>query len=212
MKWLDWLEKHFGEWEIPEFPLFIVCATSAIYLLSLVRPIFVYELILNPEAVRAGQWWRLITFLFVPPSSLGFFWMILWLYILYQYAQALEQEWGGFRFMVFFAVGALATIVTSMWMSEPLSNLPLYTTLFLAFATLFPDFELLLFFILPIKVKYLGWLIWMGTAYSFLAGTTMTRMEILASLFNYALFFGAQHIQSFRLWLRQLRQNPPWNS
>src|SRR5476649_991096 len=136
MRWLDWLERRFGAWEIPEFPLFIVCATSAIYILNLVRPMFAYELILNPEAVRAGQWWRLVTFLFVPPSSLGPLWMLLWLYILYQYSQALEHEWGGFRFMVFFGIGALATMAASMWMSEPLSNLPLYTTLFLAFASL----------------------------------------------------------------------------
>ena len=51
-------------------------------------------------------------------------------------------------------------------MSEPLSNLPLYTTLFLAFASLFPDFELLLFFILPVKVKYLGWVIYALSAFT----------------------------------------------
>ncbi len=71
-----------------------------------------------------------------------------------------------------------------------MGNVSLNTTLFLAFATLFPDFELLLFFFLPIKVKYLAWFVWFSVGVSFFVGSMGTRMEIAASLSNYILFFG----------------------
>ena len=76
-------------------------------------------------------------------------------------------------------------------MNEPLENVSLNTSLFLAFATLYPDFELLLFFFIPLKVKWLAWFVWLTVAFSFILGSFGTRVAIGASLFNYMLFFGA---------------------
>jgi membrane associated rhomboid family serine protease len=199
MNVLDKLERRFGAWAIPNFALFIVMANGLIYLLTQIRPEFVYQLLLNPDAIRQGQVWRIITFLFVPPS-IGLLWMAFWLLVLYQFALALEQEWGDFRFCLFYAIGALAMIVAALWITgETLSNVPLNTTLFLAFATLFPDFELLLFFILPVKVKYLAALTWLGLAWSFMMGSWATRVTIGASLVNYFLFFGSQIAETVKL-------------
>ncbi len=190
MRWLDSLERRFHFVAVPEFPLFIVTANGLIYLMKQFRPAFVYQLILDPAAIRAGQWWRVITFLFVPPE-MGPIWIVFWLVLLYQYSQALESAWGEFRFFFFYLLGALATVVASLTiLHEPIGNVSLNTTLFLAFATLFPDFELLLFFILPIKVKYLGWFVWATVLLSFIMGTSVTRVAIGASLINYMLFFG----------------------
>ena len=77
--------------------------------------------------------------------------------------------------------------------------MPLNTTLFLAFATLFPHYELLLFFILPVKVKYLAALTWLGLAWGLVIGNGATRVAIAASLVNYALFFGPQIWESVKL-------------
>ena len=119
--------------------------------------------------------------------------MVFWLLVLYQFAQALEHEWGEFRFCVFYGIGAVATLAASLWVAgEALSNVPLNTTLFLAFATLFPDFELLLFFILPVKVKWLAGLTWLWLVWAFWFGSSTARAGIGASLVNYALFFGPQ--------------------
>jgi membrane associated rhomboid family serine protease len=191
MNWLDRLERRFGNWGIPQFALLIVTANGLIYLLSMSRPDFLYQLVLSPEAVRAGQWWRVITFLFVPPH-IAPLWMMFWLLVLYQFALALENEWGNFRFCVFYAIGAMATVLTAFIIGEPLSNVPLNTTLFLAFATLYPDTPLLLFFIIPIKVKYLAWFSWAGIVVSVIFGSLVTRAGIAASLVNYFLFFGGQ--------------------
>jgi membrane associated rhomboid family serine protease len=198
MNWLDRLERRFGGWAIPNFALFIVLSNGLIYILAQIRPEFLFQLILDPEAIHQGQLWRVLTFLFVPPM-MSPLWMIFWLLVLYQFAQALEQEWGDFRFCVFYAIGALAMISAALAVGEPLSNVPLNTTLFLAFATLFPEFELLLFFILPVKVKVLAGLTWVWMLWSLIVGPGPARWAILASLVNYVLFFGPQLWQSAKL-------------
>jgi len=201
MRWLDSLERRFHWLSIPQFPLFIACANASIYLLSQFQPIFVDRLLLDPAAIRlGGQWWRVITFLFVPPTNMNPIFLVFWLLLLYQYSQALENAWGEFRFFFFYMIGAVATIVAALLiLHEPLGNIPLNTTLFLAFATLYPDFELLLFFILPIKVKYLAWFVWVSILISLIAGSYATRVSIGASLLNYVIFFGTDIWDSARL-------------
>jgi membrane associated rhomboid family serine protease len=190
MRWLDALERRFGQWSIPHFPLFIALANFAIYFLNQFDHRFIYQLNLNPDAIRHGQWWRIVTFLFIPPRVSPIV-LVIWLYLLYQYAQALENEWGEFRFCFFYLIGAAATVIAALWIAHAsISNMPLNTTLFLAFAALYPEFELLLFFIIPVKVKYLAWFVWLGLLFSFVTGNFVFRVAIGASLFNYFLFFG----------------------
>jgi membrane associated rhomboid family serine protease len=202
MKWLDSLERRFHFIAIPQFPLFIATANGLIYLMAQFQPIFVQSLLLEPTAILArGEWWRVVTFLFVPPMNMNPIFLAFWLFLLYQYAQALENAWGEFRFFLFYLIGAAATVVASVFvLHEPLGNVPLNTTLFLAFATLFPDFELLLFFFLPIKVKYLGWFVWVTVGLSIFLGSFATRVAIAASLSNYLLFFGSDIWRALRRW------------
>jgi hypothetical protein len=191
MKWLDSLERHFHWLAIPQFPLFIATANGLIYLMAQFEPLFVQRLMLDPVAVRAGEWWRVLTFIFVPPMMSPIF-LVFWLLLLYQYSQALENAWGEFRFFFFYFIGAAATVFAALTiLNEPPSNISLNTSLFLAFATLYPDFELLLFFIIPIKVKWLAWFVWITVALSCILGSFVTRVTIAASLSNYLLFFGA---------------------
>jgi len=192
MRWIDRLERTFGSWAIPQFPLFITAANGLIYILGILNPGFVYRLLLDPAAIHTGEWWRIITFLFVPPN-LNPIYMAFWLYLLYMYASALENEWGEFRFCFFYLAGALATVLGALFIThETLPNVPLNTILFLAFARLFPDFELLLFFFIPVKVKYMAWVVWLVLGWNFLSGGFVTRVAIGTSLFNYALFFGPE--------------------
>ena len=95
VRWLASLERRFGAWAIPEFPLLIVTANGLTYLLGQSQPAYVHRLILDPAAVRAGEWWRVLTFLFVPPRINPLF-LVLWLYLLYQYARALEMNGASF--------------------------------------------------------------------------------------------------------------------
>jgi len=90
MRWLDALERRFGDWAIPQFPLFIALISGAIYFMGYAKPEMTARLILDPAAVLAGEWWRVLTFLFVPAIQSPF-WLLLWLFVMYQFAQALEQ-------------------------------------------------------------------------------------------------------------------------
>jgi membrane associated rhomboid family serine protease len=199
MRWLDYLERRIGFLSIPQFPLFIAAANGIIYFMSQAQPVFVERLILDPVAVRAGEWWRVITFLFVPPQMNPLF-LVFWLLLLYQYATALENAWGEFHFFIYYLLGAAATVLAALLvLQEPLGNVPLNTSLFLAFATLYPDVELLLFFFLPVKVKYLAWFVWLTIALSFILGSFVTRVALAAALANYALFFGDDIWKAARL-------------
>ena len=199
MRWLDDLEKRIGFLSIPQFPLFIVAASGIIYLLGQAEPLFIQRLLLDPVAVRAGEWWRVLTFVFVPPQMHPIL-LVFWLMLLYQYGMALENAWGEFHFFIFYMLGVAATVAAALLvLREPLGNVSLNSSLFLAFATLYPDAELLVFFILPVRVKYLAYFLWLTMAVSFVLGSYSTRVALAASLANYGLFFGPAIARAVRL-------------
>jgi hypothetical protein len=121
-----------------------------------------------------------------------FFW-----YLLYLMGTTLESVWGNFRYNVYLAIGYFASIAMAMmfWFSfgvpgNTASNAFLYGSVFLAFARLYPDFELLLFFILPVKIKWLALLTWVMYGWTLLAGAWIGRLMVVAAVLNYLLFFG----------------------
>lgn len=171
-------------------PLIIAASNAVVYLYDMVRPGLAAYLVLAPGALYAGEYWRLATFLFVPPPMSPLF-LFFWLYLLYVYADALETSWGPFRFTLFYAAGALATMAAGLFPAPgAVPNAFLNASLFLAFATLFPDVELLLFFFIPVKVKYLGWATGIWMAWCLGTGDALTRLAVAAALGNYLLFMG----------------------
>lgn len=193
---LSKLEKRFGRYALPNLPLFLVGGQAAAFLLSYARPEFTNELLLIPNRVMAGEVWRLVTWIFIPQTdSLLFVIFELWLLLIF--GRALEAHWGTFRFNVFLSIGIVLSIGSAFLVpSMPATNAFLMTSIFLAFCYLNPDFELLLFFILPVKVKWLGYITWLGFAYMFAVGGWMTRAMIAAGVLNFFLFFASD------MWLR----------
>jgi hypothetical protein len=139
------------------------------------------------DAVRAGQVWRLFTFLFIP-SDMSL-WMLVGLYFTWWVGSSLETNWGAFKLNAYYFTGIFCTIVAAL-VAGPQANTWLNVSLFLAFATVFPDVQILLMFILPIRVKWL--------AYSAAVGDWALRASILAALVNYALFFGGHWREALR--------------
>jgi hypothetical protein len=166
------------------------------WVLSLSRPEILGRLVLDMHAVRRGQLWRLVTFLFIPPSSSQLF-MLISLYFTWWVGSSLDQHWGSFRFNVYYLVGALATIVAAL-VAGPTSNTWLNSSLFFAFATTFPDVTILLFFILPIRVKWIGLVAAVGMLAAFVTSGWGTRAAIAAALVNYVLFFGGHWWNAWR--------------
>ena len=142
------------------------------------------------DEVLAGEVWRLLTFFFVPPTTDLIFLIFAYL-IFYMMGNALEAYWGVVRYNAFLLLGAILTMAgAGICHDQPVSGAFLQGTVFLAFATINPEFELRLFFVLPVKVKWLAMIQGLGYALALLAGLWSTRLMVLASVGNYLIFFG----------------------
>jgi hypothetical protein len=111
------------------------------------------------------------------------------------YGSALENIWGSFAFTMFYLVGAIGTLIAGLYLGGYNGAFYLNTTLFLAFAALHPNFELLFFVVIPMKIKWLAIATWCYLLYEMATAPVYGRMAILVSLLNYLLFFGKMHSQ-----------------
>ncbi len=197
LKWLNKLERKYGRYAISGLMKYIVAANLAVFLLEVINPGLEANLMLIPQAVMAGQVWRLVTFILIPPATSAF-WILFTLYFYYIIGMGLEQAWGSFKFNIYYLVGMIATIIVSLIGGSPATGVFINLTLFLAFASIYPNHEVLLFFILPVKVKYLGILNAVLLAQQFIMGGIGIKLMILASLANYFIFFGKDFIELFK--------------
>lgn len=147
---------------LPNLMLYIVIGNVAMYLLNMMDTTHTLSafLMFDPQLILRGQVWRLITFLFMPSSGNVFFFAIS-LYFYYFIGRALEQQWGSAKFSCYYLFTTLLTIIfgfvvwlcgTPVFLSATYMNL----SMFFAFAILYPDARVLLFFFIPIKMKILG--------------------------------------------------------
>ena len=201
---LNKLERLFGRYAITHLPRYLVIGQVGVYLLWMLGSIDVNQLLLYPSLARAGEVWRLITFFFVPPASSPLFIAFAW-YMFYLMGSALESYWGPFRFNLFIFVGYFFTVAVGFLTPDfPVANAFIAGSVFLAFAYLNPDFELSIFFILPVKIKWLALIAWAGYAVGLIAGGWNTRLQILASAGNFLLFFGSDIFQTMVLRRRRM--------
>ena len=157
---------------------------------------------LDITMVLQGQVWRLLTWLIVPNQD-NMLWMALSLYFYYFIGTALESRWGARRFLIFFVIGAIANIAAA-FLSHAITgygygvNTYLYFSLFLAFAALYPDMQFMLFFVLPIKAKWLAAVDLVYFLMAIVMGGVSLRMAAIASLVNILPFFGEDIWQTGR--------------
>jgi hypothetical protein len=214
MSLLTRLERRFGRHAVPGVILYVIAVQVALYVLNLVaanqlgnRDIH-DTVALVPDLVLAGEVWRLVTFLVDPPRS-DILWAFFYWYLLYFFANTLETHWGSFRLNLYLLAGWAATVLAAMLVPElrsvPATNGYLYTSIFLAFAMLYPDFELYVFFILPVKVKWLALLAWLGMAYMVYVGGWPAFWIAAATVADFLLFLGAVVWQRARHWWRGRR-------
>jgi membrane associated rhomboid family serine protease len=186
------LERRFGGLAIENMTTFLVGGMAVVYVLAMVRPEFVGMLDLYPPAIAHGQVWRLVTYLFVPPRWASPIWFALDMYLLWMIGSNLESEWGAFKLNVYYAIGMLGTTVAAVITRSGAGNIYLNASLALAFATLFPSYEILLFFVIPVQMRWLGWLLGAFLAYKLVEGDWPDRAAIVAAFANYLLFFAAE--------------------
>ena len=139
---------------------------------------------------------RLITFVLLPPQTSMIF-IIFALYFSYMIGSALESEWGTCTFTVYYLIGVAGSIIAGI-ITGAAFNIYLNLSLFFAFAILFPDFQVMLFFILPIKVKYIAFFNAMFFVVNFLLGGWAEKAAIIASLLNLIVFFSGTLIKTIK--------------
>jgi hypothetical protein len=194
MHWLSRLESKFGHIAIHGLLRYVAAFSSLCFVLVKLNPHYLSFLYLDRDRLMAGEVWRLVTYLFIPsfgglffPDWLG---MAMYVWFLFWMGDGLEQAWGAFRFNVFFFIGMLGTTAGALIANSDPGGGILQTTVFLAFARFYPETVIRLFFLLPVKVKWLAWLDGALLLMTFLGGNLSIRLAIIAGLLNYLLFFG----------------------
>jgi len=179
---------------IPNLTLVLITGSVAVYILDMLTysTVGISSLLsFNRALILQGQVWRLVTFVFTTWGQ-SLFSFLLAMYFLWFLGTTLEREWGTAKFTCYYGLGLLLTILIGMFTGYA-STSYLETTLFLAFATLYPDTQLLLFFFIPIKMKYMAWISGAMLALSFLG--SLIRLDVggallvLVSVLNYLIFF-----------------------
>ncbi|MBI5760646.1 MAG: hypothetical protein HZA46_19180 [Planctomycetales bacterium] len=190
MKWLDNLDRRFGRYAIPNITLLIVMGQALTWVLSSSRPNVLQAFFLLTDDVRNGEVWRLVSFLFIPPGT-GIL-TLFGIYLFYLMGSALEVSWGTLRYNVYLLIAYVATLAAAFLAPAglgPVTNVFIGGSVFLAFSYLYPDFVLYLFFVLPVKIKWLALLTWIGYAVTLISGDWQNRALVLASIANFLLFF-----------------------
>jgi membrane associated rhomboid family serine protease len=198
-RWLARLERRFGRYAPSNIIFWIVVGEAVTFGILFVKPDALGLLILDPSAIARGEVWRLVTFLFLPWGDTSGYWAIFTIFallFLYTIGTSLEAEWGSFRFDLYYLIGVVATIASSLLVG-PVNNEYLTLSLLLAFATLFPDYEVLLL-ILPVKVKWLGILSGGLLTWWFATGPARIKAGIVAAMLNYLLFCGPTLLEKLR--------------
>jgi len=204
MKLLDVLDKKIGRFAIPNLTIFLIAGQSFFYLMYQTGKLERSASILTADLLMQGEWWRLFTLPFDPPLQSLLFTLFAW-YFFYMLGSTLEEHWGAFRYNVYLLLGCIITVAVSFLVpSHPVNNSFLAGSVFLAFATLFPDFQILLFFVLPVRIKWLALLTWLGYAYQVIFGDWATRLMVLAAITNFLVFFAGDIATNIRYRRRKL--------
>ncbi len=209
MSLLDNLDRRFRRYAVPHLTVGLIACQVVVYAVSqgamlnrrgidLGAETICDRIALVPEKVLEGQVWRLATFVCEPPTTNIVFAFFFW-YLFYLMGESLELSWGAFRYNVYLLIGYLATVAVSFLTPQiPASAEFLQGSVFLAFAAIFPNFEIQLFFLLPVKVKWLALLTWIGYFLVLVLWDWPMRLLVAAAICNYLLFFHKEILDRVR--------------
>lgn len=203
-------ERKYGKFAISNLTVILIVCFIFGYLIQIFQPSAIEIINLNPEKVMQGQVWRLITWILMPPRGLSV-WIIITLMFYFHIGRTLENVWGDFRYtlyilsgIIFTDLGVLGTYLVmklcglddfaSLFaMYSDTSTYYLCMSMYLAYAFMFPDRQVLIYFIIPIKIKWIGYLYIAYIVYDVLVfgylGYYPGMVTIIMSVLNFILFY-----------------------
>ena len=201
-KWFHRLERKFGRFAIRNLILYLTLAMGSVsifdFLITKDYPKFslIPYLTFVPKLIFQGEVWRLVSYIIIPPdTSIIFLFFVL--YLFYIVGNSLDDHWGSFQLNIYYLIGMIGTTISALITGSATSAF-LDLSLFLAFAVIFPNFEILIFFLIPVKVKYLAYItaVYFVLAVSFFP--VKDKIACLASILNFLLFFGPDFLKNMK--------------
>lgn len=200
---LNKLERKVGKYAVPNLIIYLLIGYAVGFTVMYVSPSLLYYLTLEPYLILRGQVWRLFTWVLMPPDTNLLFAVIMIMFY-YQLRQSLERTWGTFRFNVYIFGGIIFTIIGAFVLyavyylayGMPASGMGgffstnyINMTIFLAYAVCYPNMQVLLYFVIPIKMKWLAAVYTALIAFQMIETNWAGRVAILSSVLNFLVFY-----------------------
>ena len=204
MKFIDKLERKFGRFGIPNLTIYMIVCYVIGYALMIVNPGILNWLSLEPAYILRGQVWRLVTWVLYPPSTSGGLWFaIAVLFFYYPIGTSLERTIGTFKYTLYILSGVIFTILGAfilyfllggnVLVGNVFSTYYISLSTFLAYAMCYPDMQVLLMFIIPVKMKWMAIFYVVIVVYEMIqyvmVGAWYLVIPIVASLLNFIIFY-----------------------
>lgn len=196
MNWIDRAERHFGHLAIPHLIRVITAFNALVFVLYKLGNVqFLKILMLDPEAVKHGEIWRLVTYVFIPAIGGPIFdWIVAIFYIwfLWWLGDGLENAMGSFRVNIFYFLGMIGTTAAAFFTGANFATTMLNSSLLFAFARFYPDEMIYLMGLVPVKAKWLAWFTAIWLVWGFITQGWDYRLALLVAFANFFIFFGRE--------------------
>ena len=196
MDWFQKLERKYSKYAIQNLMMYIIVLYAVGFVFEVFAPgVYSTYLSLDFAYIFKGQIWRLVTFIIQPPSTSIIF-VFFSLYFYYLIGTVLENIWGSFKFNVYFFSGVILNIIAALiiylifGISFNMSTHYINLALFMAFAMEQPDMEVLLFFVIPIKIKWMALLDGIVFAIIILGGFIVPTIAVSGVNFGWTMWKG----------------------
>ncbi len=202
MQWINRLEFKLGRYAIPNLIHYIAGLNVLTFVLYKLNPRYLELLELDPALIKQGQIWRLVTYLFIPSiggSMTDYLFVFMYILFLLFLGNGLERAWGSFQLNLFYLIGMIGTTIAAFFFGTSFSNVMLNSSLFFAFARFYPDMQIYILFVLPVKIKWMAWFSGAWLILQFLARDNNYRAALIVALANFFLFFGKEIYTEVRL-------------
>lgn len=203
MNFLNKMERKFGKYAIQNLTFWLIGFYVLGYIIEFRMPNVIGKLTLEPYYVIRGEVWRLVSWILIPPDTSLIF-LIFMLMCYYFIGISIERAIGTFRYNVYLLGGMIISTISAMALyginylitGTQLKDIGINfntnyinMSLFLTFAVLFPNVQFQLYFLIPIKAKWMGIIEAAWAVYSFIGGDISQRVAVLASLANFLIFY-----------------------
>ncbi|MCR4791415.1 MAG: hypothetical protein K5871_01555 [Lachnospiraceae bacterium] len=230
-------ENKFRKFVVPNLTMWLIIGYAIGYIIQMVNDSFLYYLALDPYKIIHGQIWRLVTWLIIPPNESNILFVILMLWCCYSIGTILERTWGTYKYNLFIFTGVFLTILFSfaylafLFLTEGAAVVQAYedgaylfsgyvwfafstyyinVSIYLVFAMTYPNDVVRLYFLIPIKMKWLGIIDIVYMGYLLIVGGPYTRFAVLAAVFNCLIFYVA-NIKGIALSPKQIHRHNQFN-